>query len=466
MLAQRINKEIGDTSRVIVDMTFWLDTAESITSVTPISVTLGSPGWTTQQPSATPPAAPYDPTPVTVQSTTVVNDFTGVQLFLVSGTPGNVYTVQFVVWGSSGRKITMEVGVQINGTVYIPPNNPAPPGSQPGYVPLTGNVTMEGPLYLFEDPLAPTEAATKNYVDTSLLASIPSLPGTFRNRVKNGDFRVAQRGTSGMTVATLNNKYTLDQWLVGCNGDTATVSQASGTPLNPTVANGRFISILCGASMSSVLLSHRIESLDAVDMVKNTPVTISGWYMVDNASVGAPIFTIETISAVDNWASAVSHIAGTFPIPVTLESGVWEFFTYSYILSADGTNGIGLVFTMNNVAGRTVNFANIQFEVGTRASIFEQRPYILEFTMCQRYFQTFGYEYTVYGDTGSALAINLPLPATMRVVPYVPVNDVLSNINFNTVAMVPNTTQLNLSGTITAAGVGQLSGIIQMTAEL
>ena len=80
------------------------------------------------------------------------------------------YTIQFIVDGTSQRRVTFEVGVQLTG---VPPEQPMPlpppamgAGQDPQdwYLPLKGG-KMEGPLYLFHDPKYPTEAVTKHYVD-------------------------------------------------------------------------------------------------------------------------------------------------------------------------------------------------------------------------------------------------------------------------------------------------------------
>lgn len=162
-LVGRIVKETTDTKRRTVDFAPVLDPNETIT-VQNIKVILGNTGWSNQPFPAVPPA---DPTPLVIASTTVINTSTAVQIEVNSGTPGNVYTVQGIIQGSSsGRVWTFEIGVQITGTsLALPP--PLPNPSTQDALPIGGG-TMLGPLYLFENPETAMEAVNKQYVDNSL----------------------------------------------------------------------------------------------------------------------------------------------------------------------------------------------------------------------------------------------------------------------------------------------------------
>jgi hypothetical protein len=164
MLVDRISKETTDRSRVIVDMTWWLDQGEVITDIVSSKIVLGTTGWS-EAPYGPPGSPlPFDPTPLEFAFTGVLVGGTSFETFVDYGTPGNVYTCQFVLDGTSERRVTLEVGVQIAGQ---PPAAPPyiPISSQPpGALPITGG-TLTGPLYLYQDPLFATEAATKHYVD-------------------------------------------------------------------------------------------------------------------------------------------------------------------------------------------------------------------------------------------------------------------------------------------------------------
>lgn len=171
MIVGRIVKETTDENRVTVDFTPWLDIGETIGAITNPKIIQGAFGWNSNKPPLTASEVPYDPTPASIASLETVNSATQVQLFIISGTPGMAYTAQFVVWGGSGRKLTIEVGVQITGTPPVPGQASTPSGSLVGFLPLAGG-TMLGPLYLFEDPQAPTEAATKSYVDNLFVTTV------------------------------------------------------------------------------------------------------------------------------------------------------------------------------------------------------------------------------------------------------------------------------------------------------
>ena len=179
MLIDRIDKAPSDYTRIIEDMTWWLDAGETLGEFISVEIIPGMSGWTEAPypPPDSPP--PYDPTPLLMPIYQF--DSTGKLFFaFVSfGTAGVAYTLRFVLRGSSSRVITVEVGVQVTGMppeqplpVPIPPSQAA--GQEPGEQGLNiQGGTMQGPLYLFQNPQYPTEAVTKNYVDTMSVGAPP-----------------------------------------------------------------------------------------------------------------------------------------------------------------------------------------------------------------------------------------------------------------------------------------------------
>lgn len=168
MLLDRIIKEASDLPRIICPLDEWLDPTEVINAVLAAEVSLGTTGWSLSPypPAGAPP--PYDPTPLLIHGYTMDATNRTLIVFVRYGTPGNVYTCTFVLSGTSGRHFTFEIAVQISGEPPVKGSVALPPpteGEISWALPLTGGV-MEGPLYLFRDPLYVTEAATKHYVDT------------------------------------------------------------------------------------------------------------------------------------------------------------------------------------------------------------------------------------------------------------------------------------------------------------
>jgi hypothetical protein len=195
MLVIRVDKETPDITRIVVDMAWWLDPNEHITQIVSAEVIEGMSGWSEAPypPPDSPP--PYDPTPLILNSVALDATQRLLIMFVEFGTAGLAYTVQFIVDGTSARRVTFEVGVQITG---VPPEQPMPlpppplgPGINPldWYLPLKGG-KMEGPLYLFRNPRYPTEAVTKHYVDGMSWVSGPYMPeagGEFTGPVSMGE---------------------------------------------------------------------------------------------------------------------------------------------------------------------------------------------------------------------------------------------------------------------------------------
>jgi hypothetical protein len=196
MLLDRIDKETTDHTRIITDMAWWLDTGETIKDIVSVEVIQGMAGWSEAPypPPDSPP--PYDPTPIII--TTIALDASKKQLilFVQYGTPGVAYTIQTILFGTSDRQITFELGVQVTGVPLEEPL-PLPPlpsdaaGQEPGamYLNIKGGI-MQGPLYLFHDPVYSTEPVTKHYVDTLAFAGGPFMlesGGTFTGPVTHND---------------------------------------------------------------------------------------------------------------------------------------------------------------------------------------------------------------------------------------------------------------------------------------
>jgi hypothetical protein len=278
--------------------------------------------------------------------------------------------------------------------------------------------------------------------------------GSFRNRIINGDMRIAQRGTSAVMTGS---SYLADRFLCqvptvssGTAGFTYTVNalSASDTPyqlglsnsITYTCTNGLQPSVLTG---SYPQIFQGIEGYNIADLNWGTsfgsPVTVSFWFKSNVPSGSIMPFMI---SGTANWYVA------TFTYNTV---STWQYVTFSVppppngsTWSRDNTVGINLLMfavapaslqtstpntwgttsvrTATNCypwiqnAGNFIQVTGVQLEKGTVATGFEFRPFAQELALCQRYYYqvsgggNFAVLGTGFATSATAVIGTVPIP--------------------------------------------------------
>jgi hypothetical protein len=280
--------------------------------------------------------------------------------------------------------------------------------------------------------------------------------GSFRNRIINGDMRIAQRGTSNVLASDngYNSAYLIDRWNIGYRIATGTITQfqsalaASDAPYQLGLRNymNVYVNSAC-TSFTYIQPSCAFEGYSIQDLNWGTsfgiPVTLSFWYRT-NAPSGST-----THISLRNYNISTSYIA-----PFTIaNSGVWQYVILNIPPPPNGTafntgssgalelsvspaglqasqvgwfTGTSLGYTGSynwpTLAGNYIHFTGVQLEKGTVATPWEQRPYATELALCQRYYQQFGgnaFTRFAAGGAYSTVGAHLALPAlvTMRANP-------------------------------------------------
>ena len=251
------------------------------------------------------------------------------------------------------------------------------------------------------------------------LNSVASINGGplagFRNRIINGDMRLAQRGT--LTAAPLNG-YTLDRWLFSRSGTgSSTVSQNTNA-----FFGGRFALTASSALGAGEIfgVEQRIEALNCIDLTNQT-VTVSFWANATTTagSLGAFAVRLSYAASDDNWASD-TQIAATAFVP----TGTAQKFTLQFSVPGAATTGLKLQFsgTQSGTTGTlTFSLGSVQLEPGAVATPFEQRPIGTELALCQRYYWQTVQGLTLDGDNGfgNSTYNYISNPTTMRASPTV-----------------------------------------------
>jgi hypothetical protein len=252
--------------------------------------------------------------------------------------------------------------------------------------------------------------------------------GSFRNRIINGDMRIAQRGTSNV-VGVGQSNYMIDRFFVSTyNSGTLILTQtkqtlvASDTPyqlglkysLRVASVNGGVINVNSG-------LLHGIEGqMGIIDLNWGTsfgvPVTLSLWVRT-NAVTGTVVCGRLTNGAFNysyNFQYTATSTSGqwqyvTFTIPPPPNGSSWTIDStagiYLYLWGHQPGGGAGLTsspytWLAGNYAGtyaaaatpwwqnagNYVEFTGVQLEKGTVATPWEQRPFATELALCQRYY--------------------------------------------------------------------------------
>jgi hypothetical protein len=272
----------------------------------------------------------------------------------------------------------------------------------------------------------------------------------FRNRIINGDMRIAQRGTAALT-ASGDNQYPVDRFgsqKIGISSGAYTIQQSSTTPTG--FKNSVVVTVTSSGSVSGTdraTFFQFIEGNNVADFDWGTAnaktVTLSFWVRssltgtfggaVNNADVNRSYPFTYSISTADTWEYKTVTIAGdtTGTWGTTTGVGIRIYFGIGVGPDRSGTAGTWAGADYRSATGATniigTNGATwyitgVQLEVGSVATPFERRPYGTELALCQRYY----YRLTIdngsvfgagYNQNTTATRNIIPFPVTMRTKP-------------------------------------------------
>ena len=243
----------------------------------------------------------------------------------------------------------------------------------------------------------------KGRITTASTSAITSGLTGFRNRIFNGEFGIAQRGTSFVSGANDDDSYNLDRWYVLSDGndavditqETSTVptNQLTAIALDVETANKKFgiAQIIeqkncVGLIGGNVTLSFKakVSSTTKLDNVKAAVVAWSGT---------ADTVTSDIISAWGAEGTDPTLIANaTFENTPANLSVTTSYVTYTLTANIDTALTKNLiVFIWSDVtdttAGDFLYITDVQLEAGSTATDFERRPIGAELVLCQRYYE-------------------------------------------------------------------------------
>ena len=208
-----------------------------------------------------------------------------------------------------------------------------------------------------------TVDAKDTAVTDNLTNYVNNKPSGFKNLIINGGFDVWQRGTSFSNVTA---KYTADRFL-GNNASYAKSTLADG------YTNALWVSNVTAAY--AYIGTQFIEN--GRNLVAGKTMTLSFyWEPISNTNEAFVQF---------NYGAAVTLTA--FGIPNPTVAGMKQI---TYTFPQNGTSGDDLhvlIHVNKTTIQGEAKIAKLQLEEGNVATPFEQRPYGLELSLCQRYYE-------------------------------------------------------------------------------
>lgn len=200
--------------------------------------------------------------------------------------------------------------------------------------------------------------ATKEYVDTALASKHTG----FKNLLINGDFRIWQRGESFQSKS--QTVFTADRW---------NIAGLEGINISKSLENKElyFLHSEITALSLNYSIRQRIEFLG-----KNKNVTLSFCARVKtvNNSIGTCQFFNQ---------AGVTVLDETFEL-----SNEWKRFSFSFsTLDWKNNREYSELKIIPEDMVHHFDLADVQLEFGNQATSFEYRPYGLELSLCQWYYE-------------------------------------------------------------------------------
>ena len=267
---------------------------------------------------------------------------------------------------------------------------------------------------------------------------------SFKNRIINGDMRIAQRGT---TATNTNNTYPVDRFRLAVSNSVVSLQQSSVVPAGAGFVN----SIIAISSATTAVgatetyeVSQQIEGNNIADLHWGTanakPITLSFW--VRSSLTGTFGGTFEnsgntraypfsyTISTANTWEQKTITVAGDTSGTWLTDNGRgviirWSLGCGSSLLNTANTWVAGDYQSVTGETklvgtnGATWYLTGVQLEKGSTATSFDYRPFGTELQLCQRYFELTGFGNIAIFESGSTYVMNLVYKVTKRAQPSI-----------------------------------------------
>lgn len=253
----------------------------------------------------------------------------------------------------------------------------------------------------------------------------------FKNYIINGNFDVWQYGTSQTCTSTAFQYGSVDRFcLINTEATNYTISRVPTDGTEPFSANYFARNVVPLNTTTGIVLDQHIENLKRFS---NKTVTLSMWVKGD---AGKKIrFGYQAVYGAGGTPSAPDSILGK----VFILTGSWQkvvmtttlpdvitgktygtndnsFLRLSIVFSSGSTTYIPEIFFQSG----TFDIAQVQLEEGSVATPFENRPYGLELSLCQRYLPVLFADNSHFSGAASsstAAIVNIPFPVSTRVPP-------------------------------------------------
>jgi hypothetical protein len=311
----------------------------------------------------------------------------------------------------------------------------------------------------------------------------------FRNKIINGDMRIAQRGTTATaTSSTVSVGYLIDRWNIQSNVSAGayTTSQVSEAPAGSGFTYSLKNTI--GSTAPTVTFFNTVQTIEGQNCID------LAWGTADAKSVTASFWVRASVTGIYSLYLSNNPSVSTIRYPTTYtvnQANTWEYKTITVpgptTGSWDLTNGPGITlgFLLKNVSGSTFNswltsggsfydgagYANfagtanatwqvtgLQFEKAAAATSFEHRPIGTELAMCQRYYERYSGTFTraaiCYANSSTRASGNITWKVTKRANPTLDIssgshfrlNDAAANRTTTNLTINPNGSRTDIAG--------------------
>ena len=271
------------------------------------------------------------------------------------------------------------------------------------------------------------------FPDSSLQTGAAS-PFVNKNRLVNGSFNVAQRGTSFVSGANNDDTYNLDRWYVLSDGnDAVDITQTTTVPTGAKYSIGLDVETV-NKKFGIAQIIENVNCYDAIggNVTLSFQAKVSATTKLDNVKCAVIAWsgTADTVTSdiISAWGAEGTN-------PTLIANATYEntpanlnvttsWATYSVTANVDTASTANIiVFIWSDVtdttAGDFLHITNAQLEIGTSATPFERRMFGYELALCQRYYvNNFINVLGSYHSTSTGF-ITVPLPVYMRAAPTV-----------------------------------------------